>query len=181
MAKRLIGTGTTDNNGTATIQYTGTGAGKIDIVAEYTDGESIIQSEIYEVLDTIAYETELTSSKSYNIALNDIDFYLEFTVCPPTNSATSYIQIGNSSVNWNIGDLFANANCGTMVNNTFYGKVIPTETDTKVTVRRIGTNVTLTVGDSTYNITGMNITCSTLKVVAITNGGVIKDFKIYPI
>jgi len=141
----------------------------------------IFQSETFVVWDTIAYETELTSSKSYNIALNDIDFYFEFTVCPPTDSATSYIQIGNSSVNWNIGDLFANANCGTMVNNTFYGKAIPTETDTKVTVRRIGTNATLTVGDNTYNITGMNITCSTLKVVAITNGGVIKDFKIYSI
>lgn len=66
MAKRLIGTGTTDNNGTATIQYTGTGAGKIDIVAEYTDGESIIQSEIYRMLDAIFYDTGVTGTKNNN-------------------------------------------------------------------------------------------------------------------
>ena len=66
MAKRLIGTGTTDNNGTATIQYTGTGAGKIDIVAEYTDGESIIQSEIYSIMDYIFYDTGVDGTKNTN-------------------------------------------------------------------------------------------------------------------
>jgi len=64
MAKRLIGTGTTDSNGTATIQYTGTGAGKIDIVAEYTDGESIIQSETYETIDGIFLDRAVSGQKN---------------------------------------------------------------------------------------------------------------------
>ena len=34
MARRLIGTGTTDSNGKVSVTYTGTGAGKLQIVEE---------------------------------------------------------------------------------------------------------------------------------------------------
>lgn len=179
MARRLIGTAVTDSNGEATITYTGTGAGKLNVVAE----SGTFQSTPYPVTDCIVKEdSDVTASKTYNTTINDVDFYLEFTVCPPTNSATSYVVIGDSSNNIHIGDLYGNANCGlNWSGGAFSGKAISTETDTKVTVRRVGTNVTLTVGDSTYNVTGMNVTCSTLKNIIISNSGVIKGFKIYPI
>ena len=157
--------------------FVGKGTGSLNICAECMNLQ-----ETYPLLDTIVYEAEdVTASKTYNTEINDVDFYMEFTVCPPSNSAVSYVKLGDSSASLDIGDLFGNANCGSVVNGTFYGKAIPTETDTKVTVRRVGTNLTLTVGDSTYNVTGMNVTCSTLKSITINNSGVVKGFKIYPI
>ena len=51
MAKRLIGTATTDSNGVASVSYVGEGAGVLNIQAETDDGS--LQSEIYEVLDCI--------------------------------------------------------------------------------------------------------------------------------
>ena len=41
--RRLIGTGTTDSQGQVAITYTGTGAGKLDVIAECGD----LQSETY--------------------------------------------------------------------------------------------------------------------------------------
>ena len=49
MAKRLIGTATTNSQGIATITYTGTGAGKLQFVAE----SGSLQSEIYELYDCL--------------------------------------------------------------------------------------------------------------------------------
>ena len=49
MAKRLIGTATTNSQGIATITYTGTGAGKLQFVAE----SGGLQSEIYELYDCL--------------------------------------------------------------------------------------------------------------------------------
>ena len=66
MAKRLIGTATTDNNGVATLTYTGTGAGEVDLTACYyeEDTESIIQSGTYPVWDTLWYDIATTGKKS---------------------------------------------------------------------------------------------------------------------
>ena len=47
MARRLIGTATTDSNGKAFIQYTGKGAGKLQIVAECSN----VESETCDVMD----------------------------------------------------------------------------------------------------------------------------------
>ena len=52
MARRLIGTGTTNSQGVATCDYTGVGAGEIDIVA--TSGSLV--SGTYGVLDCIWYD-----------------------------------------------------------------------------------------------------------------------------
>ena len=193
---KYLGYGVTDENGVAhldhdangdplTHSYTGVGAGEVDVLASLdkpiTDGS--IVSGTYPVLDTIVYEAEdVTASKNYNITLDDTDFYLEFTVCPPANISQAYVVIGDSTNNLQIGDLYGNANCGVnWAGGTFYGKAISMETDTKVSVSRTGTSMVLTVGDSTYNITGMNITCTTLKNITIGNSGVVKGFKIYPI
>ena len=53
MARKLIGTGVTDENGEATITYTGTGAGKLNIVAE----SGTFVSETLSVMDTLLYDT----------------------------------------------------------------------------------------------------------------------------
>lgn len=47
MARRLIGTATTNSQGIATIEYTGTGAGKLQLVAE----SGSLQSGVYDLLD----------------------------------------------------------------------------------------------------------------------------------
>ena len=51
MARRLIGTGTTDSNGRVTIEYTGTGAGRVQVTAETTDGS--LSSETYSRYDVL--------------------------------------------------------------------------------------------------------------------------------
>lgn len=57
MARKLIGTAVTDENGEATITYTGTGAGKLNIVAE----SGTFQSEIYAVWDCKYYDNAILS------------------------------------------------------------------------------------------------------------------------
>ena len=52
MARRLIGSGTTDSNGRISVPYTGKGAGKIQLVAV----SGTLQSEIYSVWDYIKYD-----------------------------------------------------------------------------------------------------------------------------
>ena len=49
MARRLIGTATTNSQGIATIEYTGTGAGKLQIIA--TSGD--LTSETYQLTDAL--------------------------------------------------------------------------------------------------------------------------------
>ena len=52
MARRLIGTGTTDSNGRITVSYTGTGAGKLQLVA--VNGNLL--SETYVLTDCLFYQ-----------------------------------------------------------------------------------------------------------------------------
>ena len=63
MVKRLIGTGTTDSNGVATITYTGAGRGLLQVQAE----SGGLQSETYEVLDCIFmdYKSDGTHNTDY--------------------------------------------------------------------------------------------------------------------
>lgn len=171
----------TGSNGVASVSYTGKGAGLLNIKA-FTSNR-IIQSEIFVVEDCLKYDTEVLSSKSYNIGLNDMNFYLEFIVHPTASTgATAYINIKDNDNNTlSIGDMYNNANCGVnWTGGTFYGKQITVDTDTKITLRRTGTSMVLTVNETTYNITGMNITCNTLTNAVISNNQ-IKQFKIYPI
>ena len=192
MAKRLIGTGITNSQGVAIMNkdpegnpitgYTGVGAGQLQIIAE----TGTLQSETENLLDAIVLETELTTNKTWNTALNDTDFYLEFTVHPTlAEDSIARIQIGTTTNYLFIGDLFSNASCGIQWNyngttSNFYGKVISDNEDTTITVTRKGTNITLTIGETSYNITNMPIICTNLINATITNNK-IKNFKIYPI
>ena len=58
MVKKLLGTAITDENGVATFTYTGTGAGKMNIVAE--SGGFV--SETFVVLDTLFYDGMITGN-----------------------------------------------------------------------------------------------------------------------
>ena len=57
MAKRLIGSGVTDSNGVVSIPYTGTGKGKLQIVAE----SGTLISEPYEFIDATMNQTGKTT------------------------------------------------------------------------------------------------------------------------
>lgn len=61
MALRKIGEGVTDSNGRCIISYTGTGAGLLQLKGQCADGDSIVQSRICEVLDTLLYDTGIDS------------------------------------------------------------------------------------------------------------------------
>lgn len=69
MARRLIGTSTTNSQGVATCDYTGVGAGEIDIVA--TSGSLV--SEIFSIIDALYFE-DGTSDKSANWTLNNVTY-----------------------------------------------------------------------------------------------------------
>lgn len=64
MTKRLIGTATTDDNGVATVTFTGVGGGLMNIVAEYNDGA--IQSNTKEIGDYIVYDKAMGNDKNTN-------------------------------------------------------------------------------------------------------------------
>lgn len=62
MARKLIGTAVTDENGEATITYTGTGAGQLNIVAE----SGTFVSETCSILDCIYYDGGVTGESNPN-------------------------------------------------------------------------------------------------------------------
>ena len=67
MARRLIGTGTTDSNGKVSVTYTGTGAGKLQIVAE----SGSLLSEIYEIFDCLFKGSGTTTGWYGNVELDN--------------------------------------------------------------------------------------------------------------
>lgn len=62
MARKLIGTGVTDANGEATITYTGTGAGKLNIVAE----SGTFVSETYSIIDGTFFDEGTSENTKWN-------------------------------------------------------------------------------------------------------------------
>ena len=66
MAKRLIATNKTGVDGNTRAVYTGRGAGKIQVLAEYTTRSGVIQSKTYEVVDALFYDTGVTGTKNNN-------------------------------------------------------------------------------------------------------------------
>jgi hypothetical protein len=66
MTRRLIGTGTTDAQGRCVIEYTGTGAGLVNLQAEYSNEKDTIQSDVVNVFDAIFYDKGITGAKNEN-------------------------------------------------------------------------------------------------------------------
>ena len=101
MARRFLGTGVTDDKGVAKLEtdpngntlthsYTGVGAGKIDIVAEY----DTIQSEPYEVTDCLMLDIATTGKK------NNDDWHIQSgtfeTPIPVDNNGATLNNIGSA-------------------------------------------------------------------------------------
>ena len=66
MAKRLIGTATTNANGVASVTYTGAGRGLLNVFAE----SGSLQSETYSIEDLLAYDTGIdgTATNLYSVS-----------------------------------------------------------------------------------------------------------------
>ena len=62
MATRLIGSGTTDSQGKVNINYTGTGAGKLQLIAKNGN----LTSATYELIDATFYDPATTNNKNTN-------------------------------------------------------------------------------------------------------------------
>ena len=94
MALRKISEGVTDSNGRCIIPYTGTGAGLLQLKGQCADGDSIIQTETYSIIDGL--------------------FYQEGTSEPPTNTwilggfTPSYNNDGTTLTSSTFATCFAN-------------------------------------------------------------------------
>ena len=73
MARRLLGTGTTNSSGVATYSYTGQGLGKIQVVA--TSGD--LESDRFEMWDLLKYDGGTTSKHNDSIWSNITAFSRE--------------------------------------------------------------------------------------------------------
>ena len=87
MSRQLVATLTTDSNGEATFTYTGTGIGKIGFDAKY----GTFQSEIFEVYDTLFYDTGIDGT-------NNTKFYVYNITRTPSSSGTRLLETGNGNI-----------------------------------------------------------------------------------
>lgn len=83
----LLATLTTDENGECTYTYTGTGAGKIDLIAKYRG----LQSETYSIIDGIFKDIAVTGKKS-----NYWLYQSAWTITPDT-TGTTVTELNNAS------------------------------------------------------------------------------------
>lgn len=123
----------------------------------------------------------LTSGKTWDINLNNADFHIDFIVHPTVDSgAIAYVNFKDSSnASCNFGDMYTNKNCGVQyTGGTFTGKTITTGVDTLVSMEKVGTTVTLVVGDTTYTINDFGYSFAKINNCNISNNS-IKDLKLY--
>lgn len=95
MDYRKIGETVTDENGRAVINYTGTGAGLVELIAETTIDGSIIQSEIYLIDDTEFYDlgTDSTHSMFATSSTMTINYGSEYCSLSETTSGTTGVVV----------------------------------------------------------------------------------------
>ena len=98
MARRLIGTAVTDSNGEATITYTGTGAGKLNVVAE----SGTFVSQPYSILDTLFFDdctdnTKASKYHRYNNTVSEPSFDETGMFVERTSTGNGYLFVGQSN------------------------------------------------------------------------------------
>jgi hypothetical protein len=95
MARRLIGSGTTDSNGRISVPYTGTGAGKIQLVAV----NGTLQSETYEVYDCKWYDfgTDSTNNIWLNSSTMTVNYGDDCATLTETTSGTTGILVTDTN------------------------------------------------------------------------------------
>ena len=206
MAYRKIGETVTDENGRAVINYTGTGAGKVDMIASYyeEDTSSIIVSVPYSVLDCITTtNTHDSWVISTNVAYEDLDNGVHFTGVNTNTDRAILKQTNNTYLNSNsdwcidfklscaniLAIYFKNGGEGTDITSASTGNLgidYTTENTVKFTYDA-------STGKVTPNVNGVDKTA--LDISSITSDTVgfafidwqgdmditITDFKIYPV
>lgn len=92
----LIGVGTTNQNGVATVTYTGKGVGDIDVQADWNN---TVQSNTITIENCIYYDaTEYSSTHNYNWTLPSDNFIVFFEVYPQSRSECfPQLSIGENS------------------------------------------------------------------------------------
>ena len=97
MTRRLLGTGTTDSNGRVSINYTGVGAGKLQIVAV----SGTLESNTYELIDAITYDKG--TSTQYKDMWTGTDYtltrYADYSEITESTSGTSALMRNTGDYN----------------------------------------------------------------------------------
>ena len=159
MARRQIGTGTTDSTGKITVSYTGTGAGKLQLVAV----QGNLVSETFTLYDCIYYHNGVTNPFENSYVANNCTVTLDSTGA--TITATS----------GQVGTFFANKE-GTGVNvfdwePPFTFEILLVESDSTVDIQ---------LYDNTYNAvrsyTNLGLTGTLDKIRIVNDGTSIKYF-----
>ena len=99
---RLLGSGVTDANGVASVNYTGAGAGEMDLVASTSNPitSSSLVSETYEVLDCYKYDSgmsdysDIWTQGSSNVLIRESSGEYS-TIKETTIGTTAFITITN--------------------------------------------------------------------------------------
>lgn len=195
MAKRLIGTATTDAQGVATVSYVGEGAGVLNIQAELDDGS--LQSEIYEIIDAMFSDLG-TSDKSSSYTLSNVVYAQTDNYISLTNATggTRWVRVnvgGSSSYLDNQTDYcieidVKNINStqlaivfdGTSVNVKDYVSTSDF-THIKIYSSRSENKVYYVIDDVTRNVNASNVTGNVQLRVGNNEGYSFKNFMIYPI
>lgn len=99
MTYRKIGETVTDENGRAVINYSGTGAGLVELIAETTIDGSIIQSEIYSLIDCGFYDDGITST-SNGFIFNTTDIQLNVDTVGKTGTTVSNVSSTTGRTYW---------------------------------------------------------------------------------
>lgn len=194
--RRLIGTGTTDSNGQVTIDYTGSGAGKVQLMAECGD----IQSEQYTLYDVafkdIGTEDDYTAwTYLNNVTLTRSDAETSITQTSSSSGASQYltlpltdnfcieVDISLSATDVTSYSLFQFRQGASAKGSIPYNSLGLTANEyshVKLTVQ--GTNVDITVDDTSK--TPITLTDTVNRLYLGVNYGVAlkyKNFIIYPI
>ena len=193
MAERLIGTGTTNANGVASVTYTGNGRGKIDIVAK----SGRIQSEIYETIDGMFSDLG-TSDKSSSYTLSNVVYAQtdDYIILNNSTGGTRWVRVnvgGSSSYLDNQTDYcieidVKNINStqlaivfdGTSVNVKDYVSTSDF-THIKIYSSRSENKVYYVIDDVTRNVNASNVTGNVQLRVGNNEGYSFRNFVIYPI
>lgn len=172
MARKLIGTAVTDENGEATITYTGTGAGQVNIVAE----SGTFSSETYTIHDYWYYNstTYSTSSATLNVTLPS-HFQLEYDVTPTTRNASApYLDIGSGTNNRALVGQYARAGTNGVITYTGsqanhpHSNVTTLDTVNSIKFVYTGGDYTYSLNDVPMTVANVNISFS--KIIHIESG-----------
>lgn len=135
MARRLLGTGTTNSSGVATLSYTGSGLGKIQVVA--TSGE--LESDRFEMWDVLKYDFGTYGNHNDSIWSNTTKFSRQtgYTLVNENldmedNFVSNIIMSGNKTIELKLSMNPIPSNAGSVIqfrngSSTVVGNISPAQ------------------------------------------------------